>query len=114
LQRFTGLATALPETVMVATQDREKRPPIWEEERLRYEILSFVHQHSGESCSEEVSGAQIGAALHLPYEDLYRVVHFLENQGYLVYLGAGPRVCLSEKGARYLRQNARRRRTVRD
>jgi hypothetical protein len=92
---------------------RDAAQPIWQEERLRYEVLRFVYDHAGASCMHEVTGSQIGAALQLNYEELYRIVHFLENRGYLRYLGAGPRVCLSDDGIRYLEELAVRRRTVR-
>lgn len=91
----------------------EKRKPVWGEERLRYDVLRFIYEHAGASCQQEVTGAQIGAALHLAYEDLYRVIHYLETRGYLDYRGAGPKVCLTETGFSYLSEIAGRRRTVR-
>jgi DNA-binding MarR family transcriptional regulator len=92
---------------------RETTKPIWQEERLRYEVLRFIYEHAGASCQHEVTGTQIGAALQLTYEDLYRIVHFLDSRGYLHYMGAGPRVCLSEEGRRYLEELARQRRSIR-
>jgi hypothetical protein len=88
-------------------------PREWGEERLRYRILKTVYDRAGAQCEKTVTGSEIGAALDLRYEDLFRVVHFLEHNGYLIYLGAGPRVCISGKGIGYIEKAAARRRSVR-
>jgi hypothetical protein len=85
----------------------------WGEERLRYSILETVYHRAGGSCEQVVTGAEIGATLGLRYEDLFRVIHFLEHHGYLTYLGSGPRVCITDKGLRYIEEFAARRRSVR-
>lgn len=82
-------------------------------EQLRYQVLRWVYDNAGAACTVPVTGSQIGAALRLPYEELYRVIHYLEDRGYLSYLGAGPTVCITEKGVRYLEVEARNRRTIR-
>lgn len=82
-------------------------------EKLRYQVLQWVYDHAGAACTVPVTGSQIGSALHLPYEELYRVIHYLEDRGYLVYLGAGPTVCITDKGIRYLEEEAGNRRTIR-
>lgn len=82
-------------------------------EQLRYQVLQWVYEHAGATCSIPVTGSQIGAALHIPYEELYRVIHYLDDRGYLGYLSAGPTVCITVKGIRYLEHEARNRRTIR-
>lgn len=85
----------------------------WRREQLRYRVLEWVYEHTGADCSVAVTGTQVGAALMLSYEELYRVIHFLEDRGYLNYRGAGPRVCITERGIRYLQVEARNRRSIR-
>ena len=96
-------------------QTNEKLPerPDWDEERLRYAVLSTIYERAGASCEQTVTGTDIGAALNLRFEDLFRVVHFLEFHGFLKYLDAGPRVCITDKGLRYVEELAGRRRSIR-
>lgn len=86
----------------------------WDEERLRYSVLSTIYERAGASCENTVTGTEVGAVLDLKYEDLFRVIHFLEYNGYLKYLGAGPRVCITDRGLRYVEELAGRRRSVRN
>jgi DNA-binding IclR family transcriptional regulator len=85
----------------------------WGEEKLRFRVLRAVYERAGHDCGHPITGSEIGAALHLRFEDLFRVVHFLEYHGYLQYLGAGPRVCITPKGLHYIDEGANRRQTVR-
>lgn len=85
----------------------------WRREQARYRVLEWVYERTGVNCDVAVTGTEIGAALGLPYEDLYRVIHFLEDRGYLNYRGAGPRVCITPKGIRYLEVDAQNRRSIR-
>jgi hypothetical protein len=98
---------------MVNDSIEPHRPPEWGEERLRYSILETVYNQAGGHCDKVVTGAEVGAVLDLRYEDLFRGIHFLEHHGYLTYLGSGPRVCITEKGVRYVEELAVRRRSVR-
>ena len=85
----------------------------WTEEQMRYKVLDAVYGRAGAQCDREVTGTEIGAQLDLRYEDLFRLIHFLEYHGYLLYLGAGPRVCVTRKGVEYIEEVAGRRRSVR-
>lgn len=87
--------------------------PEWRREQLRYQVLDWVYDRTGADCSLTVTGTQIGAGLGLSYEELYRIIHFLEDRGYLSYLGVGPRVCITEKGVRYLETESRKRKSIR-
>ena len=97
---------------MNVEQPRTERPD-WGEERLRYKVLSTVYDRAGASCERTVTGTEIGSILDLRYEDMFRVIHFLESHGYLKYLDAGPRVCLTPNGLRYIEELAGRRRSIR-
>lgn len=93
--------------------DREVEHYEWRREQVRYRVLEWVYDRTGVNCDVAVTGTQIGAALGLSYEELYRVIHFLEDRGYLDYRGAGPTVCITAKGIRYLEVEARNRRSIR-
>lgn len=86
----------------------------WDEERLRYAVLSTIYERAGASCERSVTGTQVGAALDLRYEDLFRIIHYLERNDYLKYLDAGPRVCITPRGLRYVEELAGRRRSLRE
>ncbi|MQA92433.1 MAG: hypothetical protein GEU90_19770 [Gemmatimonas sp.] len=85
----------------------------WGEEQLRYTILQAVYDRAGRCCENIVTGAEVGGALNVRTEDLFRGIHFLEHNGYLNYLGSGPRICMTEKGLRYVEEQAARRRSIR-
>jgi hypothetical protein len=85
----------------------------WNEEQLRYQVLRAVYDKGGARCERTVTGTTIGADLDLRYEDLFRVIHFLEFNGFLNYLGAGPRVCITQKGIHYVDEAAGRRKSLR-
>lgn len=95
----------------------ESTPPTekatWREERLRYRILHAVYGRAGIHCERTVTSSEIGAALDLRYEDLFRVLEFLRDQRYLEFLGPGPRVCITGRGIHYIEENAARRRSLR-
>jgi DNA-binding IclR family transcriptional regulator len=86
----------------------------WREEQLRYAVLKYVYERAGQHCEVVVKGSEIGAALDLRYENLFRITHFLERRGYLAYLGEGPRVCITFQGIEYMEVLAGRRRSIRD
>ena len=88
-------------------------PREWTEEQLRYRVLATVYAQAGARCEHEVSGTTIGTELGLRYEDLYRLLHFLEYNGYLDYRDSGPLVCITRKGIEYISDVARCRRSIR-
>ncbi len=92
---------------------RRLEPAEWSEEQLRYRVLRAVYDKGGARCERTVTGTTIGADLDLRYEDLFRVIHFLEFNGFLDYLGAGPRVCITPKGVHYVAEAAGRRKSLR-
>ena len=93
---------------------REAGDNEWDEERLRYEVLSTVYELSGAVCQRAVTGSQIGAALGLRYEDLFRAIQYLEQYGFLKYMDSGARMCITPKGLRYVEELAGRRRSLRE
>jgi hypothetical protein len=87
--------------------------PIWSEEQLRYRVLRWVYERAGGTCTTCVTGEEIGSSLGLCYEDLFRVVYFLESRHFLFRMDAGFRLCVTPKGIRYIERVAGRRRSLR-
>jgi hypothetical protein len=85
----------------------------WDEEQLRYRVLHEIYRRAGHDCARTVTGTEIGAALDLRYEDLFRAIYFLSSHEYVQSQEAGPRVCITRSGIEYIETGAGRRRTVR-
>lgn len=96
---------------MEATPSLDQDQPKWREERLRYDVLRRIHEHSAADAAA-VHAIQIQSECTIPFEQLCRVIVFLADHGYVDYLGAGPSVFITSKGIEYL-ESARRRRSVR-
>jgi hypothetical protein len=93
---------------------RRRDPAAELRERLRYRVLMEIYGRSGGRCETPVAGLLVGEALGLSREETFRTIHFLAHHGFLDYRGAGPRICITEKGIRFLERDAGRRRSVRD
>jgi hypothetical protein len=92
----------------------QQEPFDWREERLRYQVLRFVYDTVGPECEAIVNGAQIGTALALGFDELLRVVLWLDGHGYVHQLSGGSRLCLTPKGVAYLEESGGRRRSLRN
>jgi hypothetical protein len=90
-------------------------PPIHHlpEERARYEFLMRLYQIARRDPDAVVHAGQIGGELKLSAVQTFAVVEFLADQGFVEYLGAGPRVRISARGIRYIELEAGSRRTIR-
>ena len=77
-------------------------------------LLAGIYERAGGRRETPVSGLEAGEALGLSREDTFRFVQFLAQRDYLNYMGAGPRVCLTEKGIELLTRSRSRRRSIRD
>ena len=83
------------------------------EENARYEFLLKLYQRSGPDPRGVVHAGEIGTGLELSPVQTFAVVEFLADQGFVEYLGAGPRVRISARGIRYIEVEAGARRTIR-
>ena len=91
------------------------RNPVQERrERQRYWLLMGIHERTGGKCDTPISCVEIGEAMDLTREETFRLIQSLAHSGYLDYVGAGPRVCITEKGIRHLLYETGRRRSIRD
>jgi hypothetical protein len=91
--------------------------PAWRnrqaEENSRYEFLLRLYQVTSVNPQAAVQAGGIGYELGLSRVQTFAVVEFLADQGYLEYLGAGPRVRIAPRGMRYIELEAGTRRTIR-
>ena len=83
------------------------------EETARYEFLLRLYQRATPDPQGVVHAGDIGYALGLSQVQTFAVVEFLADQGFVEYLGAGPRVRISARGIRYIELEAGSRRTIR-
>ena len=90
-------------------QAMQQEPFDWREERLRYQVLRFIYDTVGAECEGTVGGAQIGSALALGFEEVFRIATWLDDHGYVHHLGGGARVCLTPKGVGYVVTEGQRR-----
>ena len=98
----------------LTTLNARRRDPVQErQEQRRYELLREVYIRSGGDPAVSVSGLEAGTAHGMAREEIFRIVQFLSQHGYLRYLGAGPRVRVTPEGIEYLRNRARQRRSIR-
>ena len=86
--------------------------PDWTEERLRYQVLRYVYDHTGGDCTSSVEASGIGAGVGLRYEDLFRTLYYLESHQFVFALH-GTNYCITPKGIRYIERGAGRRQTIR-
>lgn len=93
---------------------RERDDDMEQRERLRYEVLVGVYERGWPDSGEPVRALDVGVALGIPREDLFRTVVDLTHRSFLSFCAAGPRVRITEKGAEYVERLARRRRSIRD
>ncbi len=82
-------------------------------EHRRYIVLNRIYSGAGGGTGREVPVATLPEEVAISREEAYRIIEFLTRQGFIDYLGAGPRVALTEAGTKYIRKEAGRRRTVR-
>jgi hypothetical protein len=83
------------------------------EERARYEFLLRLHRVTRIDPQGVVHAGEIGGEVGLSRVQTFAVVEFLADQGYVEYLGAGPRVRIAPRGMRYIELEAGARRTIR-
>lgn len=92
----------------MGTRDTEREG----RERLRYRVLEWLHQQVGRNCTEVVSAFGASEHLDVPREEIFAAAEYLARRHYINYIGAGPRICITEVGLQYL-ENAERRRSIR-
>lgn len=100
------MVKVMPPQTTTRDTEREAR------ERLRYQVLEWLHQQVGRNFTEVVSAFGLWERLDVPQEEIFAAAEYLARRQYIDYIGAGPRICITEVGFQYL-ENADRRRSIR-
>lgn len=87
---------------------RERNLDRESQERLRYDVLDFVRCHGGLGRRQVLASPAAAEELGISLEELYSTVERLASESLLQYLGAGPKVRLTEQGIHHLDLAARR------
>ena len=95
-------------------QARERDPVQEERERVRFDILRSVYERNWREGAVPVRALDIGLAMGLSREELFRTVLDLTQRSYLSFCSAGPQVTITEKGVTFMETGAGRRRSIRD
>lgn len=99
---------------MLEESETRPRDPVAERrEREGYQILERIYRMAGGRPGVAVEGMRVATELDLSRERAFRGIQYLTLRDYLDYMGAGPQVALTRKGAHYLEQGARLRKSVR-
>ena len=83
------------------------------EETARYEFLLRLYRSADQGPQAVVQAGDLGEELGMSRVQTFAVVEYLADQGFVEYLGAGPRVRISARGIRYIELEAGSRRTIR-
>lgn len=83
------------------------------EERMRFEVLTMLHQATEGKLAAPCNVSTFADQLGVWRAEVYRTVEWLDRQGLIRYMGAGPTVSLTAKGASVL-ERADGRRSIRD
>lgn len=97
------MVRVMPAQMRARNTEREGR------ERVRYQVLEWLHRQVGRDCTEVVSAFGVCDDLDVPREEIFAAAEYLARRQYIDYIGAGPRICITDMGLRYLESGERRR-----
>ena len=84
------------------------------EERMRFEVLALICRAAEGSLSVEVQAAPLALDLGIWSAEVFRVIEFLAQRGYVDYLRAGPVLRLTRAGAQRIETAEEGRRSIRE
>lgn len=84
------------------------------EEHMRYEVLQLLYRSVEGKAGLERNIARFALDLGTWQAELFRVVEWLDSRKLIRYCGAGPVVCLTQRGVAFVEREAGRRRSIRD
>lgn len=93
---------------------RQRDPQQEERERVRFDILRSVYERGWAEGETPVRALDVGLAMGLSREEIFRTVLDLTQRSYLSFCAAGPQVCITDKGVAYLEKGAGRRHSIRE
>lgn len=67
-------------------------------------VLCGIFDLAGANRTAIVNAGAAADEFGLPRGEVFRIVEYLSSSALLEYRGAGPRVCLTERGARYVQK----------
>lgn len=91
------------------TQMRSRDTEREARERVRYQVLEWLYQQVGGNCAEVVSAIGLSEHLDVTREEVFAATEYLARRQYIDYIGAGPRVCITDMGVQCLESTERRR-----
>lgn len=83
------------------------------EERMRFEVLNVLYRAVEGEVDVQRNVRPFAVDLGVWHAELFRIVEWLERQGLIRYCGAGPVVCLTDKGVGFISRGGERR-SIRD
>lgn len=83
------------------------------EELMRYQVLRMLYEATHGLSEVKCNIAHFDFDLGTWRAELFRVVEWLDRTGFLRYCGAGPTVCITDKGVAVMQEEDRRR-SIRD
>src|SRR5687768_472791 len=72
------------------------------EERLRYEVLAMLWHAAKGDPEQPVDCRPLAGQIGVWTEEVYRAIDFLDRRGFVRYCAAGPIVCVTEAGMKFL------------
>ena len=84
------------------------------EERMRYEVLALIHRAAEGRLDVEVHASPLALELGVWSTELFRVIDFLTEHGYIDYLRAGPVLRLTRAGSLRIGAADEGRRSIRE
>lgn len=81
---------------------------------MRFEVLTMLYRASEGRVDAERNAWGFATDLGIWHAELFRIVEWLASQGLIRYCGAGPIVCLTERGIDFLERPGERRRSIRE
>ena len=75
---------------------------------MRYEVLRLLCEASGGLPDVEQNVSRFAFQLGTWQAEVFRVTEWLDRAGLIRYCGAGPTVCLTQRGVDFLKREGRR------
>jgi DNA-binding IclR family transcriptional regulator len=83
------------------------------EELMRYQVLRMLYEATSGIPEVKCNVAHFAFNLATWRSEVFRIVEWLERSGFIRYCGAGPTVCITDKGVASIQEQDRRR-SIRD
>jgi len=81
---------------------------------MRHEVLHMLYRVAEGEPEQVVNAWSFSVDLGVWQAEVFRVIEWLERQGFVSYHGAGPAISITPKGVDYLKGEWNRRSTVRE